>query len=129
MFHLFQGVESHDNWQVPGSHMGSSCLVILTQLLKCWLEVTLKYFQFFIALGMVWSRKNAIDVKLLEYVMHKLIFDFCSIVRQYIPGAHVNLQAVVNVNVNDNVDIFVRDWKSFQPIYEKIDNEKNVVVS
>ena len=35
--------------------------VILTHLLKCWLEVLMKYFQFSITLGMVWGGKDTID--------------------------------------------------------------------
>ena len=56
----------------------------------------MEYLKFFIALWVVQSGENTINAKLLEYIINKLIFEFSSIIRQYVPGAHVNEKVVVN---------------------------------
>ena len=40
----------------------------------------MEYFQFFITLEVVWGGENTIDGKLLQYVIHKQIFEFHSII-------------------------------------------------
>ena len=53
-----------------------------------------------------------VNAKLLENVVHKLGFEFCSIVWQYEVRAHVDRQVIINENVNNGVSFLVTDGKS-----------------
>ena len=76
VFLLWKGLLSCNKWQGPGLGIGPNCLSHSPITFKCWLEILVKHFQFSVTLGVVRWRKDLIDTKLLEYVVHKLILVF-----------------------------------------------------
>ena len=89
----------------------------------------MEYLQFSIDLQVVWDRENTINTKLLEYIIHKLILEFHSIIRQYVPGAYLTWVVVVNEDTNNSVCLFVGDGKSFQPSCYVVNNGEDILVS
>ena len=67
-------------------------------------------FQFANTLGVVWSRENSINPKLLQDLVHEAVLECCAIVRQNIVGAYVYWQVFIDKCSNYHICRTCQGW-------------------
>ena len=70
--------------------------ILFRQFLKSRFKVFLENCQFSITLWLIWDRKDVVNAKLLENLVHQLVLEFCAIVWHYEVRSHVNRQVIID---------------------------------